>query len=60
MQIIMFIEIPSAIYFIASSDCYKKSRECHKYKLQPFPDTKRKRKQTKTKQAQIQQTFKKH
>ena len=38
----------STLYlFLVKTKVREKSRECHNYKLQPFPDSKRKRKQTK-------------
>ena len=32
--------------YVGEKKVREKSRECHNHKLQPFPDTKRKRKQT--------------
>ena len=36
-----------SMYFVFQKKVREKSRECHNYKPQPFPDTKKKRKQTK-------------
>ena len=43
------------IFTIMTRIYTEKSRECHNYKPQRFPDTKRK-----SKQAQIEQTYEKH